>query len=80
MEILIESERDQRTYLWLLEQVGETALIQAAQSLAGNRKLYVSNLAKALGLIPPADLSVAPKETALKHLERMRETLKGIRN
>ncbi|MDE2599318.1 MAG: hypothetical protein KGL40_06810 [Rhodocyclaceae bacterium] len=75
MEILIESDRDRRTYDWLLSQVGELALQAACLSLAGNRRLYVSNLAKALDLKPPADLAIAPREVALMHLERMRKLL-----
>lgn len=75
MEILIESERDQRTYDWLLSQVGETALQAACLALAGDRRLYVSNLAKVLGLRPPADLAIAPREVAIMHLERMRKLL-----
>lgn len=76
MEIVIESERDQRTYQWLLSEVGEDAVRDACLSLAGNRRLYVSNLAKTLGLKPPADLAIAPKESALRHLAKMREILK----
>lgn len=76
MEIVIESDRDRRTYQWLLSQVGEDALHDACLSLAGNRRLYVSNLAKVLGLNPPADLAIAPKEAALRHLAKMREILK----
>ena len=77
MEILIESERDQRTYDWLLTQVGEESLRDACLSLAGNRRLYVSNLAKVLGLMAPVDLVTTPRETALRHLEKMRELLKA---
>jgi len=45
--------------------------------LAGNRRLYVSNLAKVLGLTPPPDLRIAPREVALRHLEKMREMLEA---
>lgn len=76
MEILIESDRDRRIYDWLLTQVGEAALREACSSLAGNRRLYVSNLAKVLGLKPPADLVLTPREAALRHLAEMREMLK----
>lgn len=75
MDILIESERDRRTYDWLLGQVGESALQDACLSLAGNRRLYVSNPDKVLGLQPPSDLAIAPREVALMHLERMRKLL-----
>jgi hypothetical protein len=77
VEILIESDRDRRTYGWLLAQVGEVALRDACLSLAGNRRLYVSNLAKALGLKPPVDLVFTPREEALRHLAEMREMLKA---
>lgn len=51
MEIVIESERDKRTYDWLLAQVGDAALRNACLSVAGKRRLYVSNLAKVLNLL-----------------------------
>lgn len=75
MQVIIESERDRRTYDWLLSQVGEFAMQAACLSLAGNRRLYVSNLAKALGIAPPEELTFAPREAALRHLEQMRKLL-----
>lgn len=77
MDILIESDRDQRTYDWLLRQVGDEALRNACMSLSGNRHLYVSNLAKVLGLQPPAELTLTPSEVAHRHLQEMRELLKA---
>ena len=77
MEIIIESERDKRTYDWLLAQVGDAALRDACLSVTGKRRLYVSNLAKVLDLKPPAELVIAPREVAQKHLEELREILRS---
>lgn len=75
MEVVIESERDRRTYEWLVAQVGAEAVSRACQSLAGDRKPFVSNVAKTLGLKPPSDLALASRETAQKHLATMRTIL-----
>jgi hypothetical protein len=57
MNIILQSERDRRTLVWLVEQVGEAALENACASLAGQRKPHPSNLAKILGLVPPDNLA-----------------------
>lgn len=70
MNIILESERDRRTFDWLVEQVGEEAVERACKQLAGKRKPYASNLAKALGLIPPESLSRPTKAEVQNLLAR----------
>ncbi len=51
---IIKTERDQREYNYLLQQVGEKRIAEAIASLSGNRKPFVSNIAKLLKIeIPP---------------------------
>ena len=69
MNLIVESKRDQRVLDWLVSQVGEESIANACMQLPGARKLYVSNIAKVLGLSPPADLAVASREEAQRHLE-----------
>lgn len=76
MSIILESERDRRTLAWLVEQVGEEALERACKQLAGKRKPYPSNLAKALGLIPPESLSRPTKTEVENHIQKLRKLLR----
>ena len=77
MGIIIESPRDERVLGWLIDQVGEPAVEEACSHLAGSRRAYVSNVAKALGVTPPADLALASKEDAQRHLEAIHRILKS---
>lgn len=78
MSILVNSKRDERVLAWLIEQVGEAAVVSASQSLSGARRRYVSNVAKALGLSPPKQLAVASSEHASRHIAAIQQLL-GIR-
>ena len=78
MVLLIETKRDQRVIAWLFEQVGEQAVLNACEQLAGGRRAYPSNVAKILGLIPPKDLTLAAPEDAAVHIARIRASL-GLR-
>lgn len=75
MNLIIESNRDQRILDWLVAQVGEEAVANACKQLAGARKLYVSNIAKVLCLCPPIELAVASREDAQRHLEVIHKIL-----
>lgn len=77
MGVIVESPRDERVLAWLIDQVGEHAVEEACSQLVGSRRAYVSNLAKVLGVIPPADLALASKEDALRHLEAIRRILRS---
>lgn len=75
VNLIVESKRDQRVLDWLVSQVGEEAIANACKQLAGSRKLYVSNIAKVLGLCPPAELAVTSREEAHGHLEVIHKLL-----
>jgi len=77
MSIIVESSRDERVLLWLIDQFGESAVEEACSKLAGSRRAYVSNVAKLLGVAPPAELALASKEDALRHLKAIRRILKS---
>lgn len=76
---IVESKRDQRVLDWLVEQVGYQAIVQAEAALAGARLPYPSNLAKALGLVPPEKLKYASQEDVAGHIEEIRRIL-GMRS
>jgi hypothetical protein len=75
MDVIVESARDRRTLDWLIERVGREAVTQACARLVGRRKPYVSNVAKALGLKPPANLDGPMREEALARLAELRRIL-----
>lgn len=75
--VVLQNQRDERVFAWIRAQVGDKAIASAIADLPGNRKPYVSNLCKALGLNPPADLEVTDKKAALEHLAKIRAALQG---
>lgn len=75
--VLVETARDQRVLDWLIEQVGPDAVTVAANSLAGHRRPYVSNVAKALGLTPPSDLVLSPPRLVQSYLTKCKSILRG---
>lgn len=78
--VQIESPRDERTLAWLVEQAGAEAVRAAVGQLAGQRRPYVSNIAKALGLKPPERLAVAvPTAAQRAALEAVKARLRGGR-
>lgn len=77
MDVIVESERDRRTLEWLIERAGREAVAQTCARLAGRRKPYVSNVAKALGLKPPPSLEGPTREEALARLAELRRMLGG---
>jgi len=76
MKVVIESERDLRTLNWLVSQVGEDKVAAACDSLAGGRRAYVSNVAKALGLEPPLEVLQTPSVKARQELFALKNLLR----
>lgn len=74
--VLVTSERDQRVLEWLISRVGTDAVEAACNLIPGRRRPYVSNVAKALGLVPPSNLAVAPLDVARQHLSEFRVLLR----
>lgn len=79
MDVILETERDRRTFAWLIEQAGADAVEQACSQLAGQRKPYVSNLAKVLGLEPPDTMRQPSKEEARARLAALKTILQAPR-
>lgn len=75
--VIVANQRDRRTLAWLRERVDDAAIVGAVGQLEGNRKPYLSNIAKILGVALPERLEAADRETALKHLADIRVKLKG---
>lgn len=74
------SARDQRAIDWLIEQAGLDAVQQACEMIAGNRKLYPSNLAKILGLSIPQSVIDTPHSIARDRIRELLALLSGNRN
>lgn len=76
--LIIANDRDRRTLAWLRDRVGDAVILEAVGQLAGNRKPYLSNVAKALGVALPDRLEATDRETARKHLAAIRDRLKTL--
>lgn len=71
--VIVESDRDRRALAWLRVQVGDQAIKTAADGLAGDRRPFVSNIIKVLGLTLPLDLAEqASREIKAINLARLR--------
>lgn len=76
--VLVQSERDRRVVAWLLAQVGADAVAEAAGRQIGGRRPYPSNVARGLGLVPPAEIERdAAREVARAALGEARRRLRG---
>jgi len=76
MKVVIETERDRRTLNWLVSQVGEDKVAAACDALAGERRAYVSNVAKVLGLEPPIEVLQTPAVKARQELLALKSLLR----
>lgn len=76
---ILNSERDRRTYEWLVTQVGQEAVNAAMVRLLGRRKPYVSNIAKILGLTPPESVRRTSSEEARARLSEIKAMLAASR-
>lgn len=73
--VLIQNDRDRRTLDWLIRQVGQEAIRQAVAQLAGNRKPYLSNVAKVLGLTLPKSVEHTPQSEGRAKLAEIRRSM-----
>ena len=77
MSLLVENERDRLALAWLKGRVGDHGIERGLHLLVGDRKPYVSNVAKALGLEIPKDLyTAASPDVARENLAKIRAILK----
>ena len=75
MEPIISNDRDRRAWEWIVAQVGEDRALGV--DLAGDRKPYPSNVAKALGLTIPETVKLPPSDVARERLAGLKAILKG---
>ena len=75
--VVLANDRDRRTFEWLRLEVGEARIAEAIDQLAGNRKAYVSNLCKLLGVVPPVELTRTSPQVAKERLEGIKAMLRG---
>jgi len=72
--------RDERAITWLIDQVGFEAVEIARGKIAGNRKIYPSNLAKILGLVIPQSVIDTPSSKARERIRELRTLLSSHKN
>lgn len=76
---IVEKERDRRELAWLRAQVGDDAIREAVTRLPGQRRPYVLNIARALGLVLPAWLAQSPAGSAVRvGVARRLEALRAV--
>lgn len=75
MGVLIESKRDERTVAGLIDRFGDQSVRAACGQIAGCRRAYVPNVAKALGVACPKELAATPAPEAP---DRIREILRAL--
>lgn len=61
---IVSNDRDRRTLAWLRAQAGDAAIRDTIATLPGQRRPYLSNIARALGLVLPASLAADPAPRA----------------
>ena len=78
MEPILSDDRDRRTWAWICAQVGEDRARLTCSQLAGQRRPYVSNVVKELGLKVPGDVIDPPtaSEVARENIAAMKALLK----
>lgn len=77
LHILLESPRDRRALEFLLGSFGEESLREARQRLQGDRRPFVSNIAKALGAKIPPLVETSNSEVADQELKQMKAILRA---
>lgn len=63
---IVSNDRDRRTLIWMRAQVGDDAIRNTIATLPGQRRPYLSNIARALGLVLPASLALPPAGSAVR--------------
>ena len=76
--VRVQNERDRRTLAWLRGQVGDAAIVAAAQRCGGPLKPYLSAVCRTLGVTAPRFSGArrpAPSSTAEQSLATTRQIL-----
>ncbi|MGV0127801.1 hypothetical protein [Burkholderia gladioli] len=73
--VLVETLKDERCLSYLVSEKGGEVVRQAATQLAGNRRPYVSNVAKILGVEFPDSVKITPRQDGRAHLQAIKAML-----
>ncbi|MEX3964854.1 hypothetical protein AB4Y42_22010 [Paraburkholderia sp. EG286B] len=76
-DVVIESLRDERALAFLISTKGESAVQNAVKRLCGNRRPYVSNIAKILDVTIPDEVLITPRDEGRARLSEIKNILKS---
>lgn len=69
--LIIENARDERAFEWLIKTVGEEKILWAIANLHQNKKPYLTNIIKILGLTVPGSVLCTPVGAARENLNQI---------
>jgi hypothetical protein len=75
VEVILSTNRDRRTYDYLVSVCGSARVGKAIEQLPGRTRPYVSNIAKILGVTIPESVVVTPREAGREHLAQLKKLL-----
>ena len=75
LDVIVESDRDQRTLDYLISTCGLKRVRKAREQISGQTRPYVSNLAKILGVTVPIEVVATPRLEAREHISKLKERL-----
>lgn len=75
--VIIESPRDERAFAFLISTKGEQTVQNAVKQLCGNRRPYVSNIAKVLDVTIPDEVFITPRKEGRARLSEIKDILKA---
>ena len=75
VEVILSTDRDRRTYDYLVSVCGSARVSKAIEQLPGRTRPYVSNIAKILGVTIPENVVLTPREVGREHLARLKSLL-----
>lgn len=74
-DVILENDRDRRTFAYLIKTCGYNRVAQARLSLRGRTRPYVSNIAKVLGVAIPEAVVITPREEGRNQLAQIKQML-----
>ncbi|WP_321947818.1 hypothetical protein [Paraburkholderia sp. J10-1] len=75
LDVILASQRDRRTFAYLVDTCSLERVIKARQALPGRTRPYVSNIAKQLGVAIPDSVIITPRADGQKHIAEIKEML-----
>jgi hypothetical protein len=73
--IIVDSERDRRALEFLVTVCGTEVVLRGCAELPGRTRPYVSNIAKALGVVIPDEVAVTPRAEGRRQLAEIKKLL-----